>query len=85
MQLKSEVPTRPDELSTTVMHFSEGTNSDRSCEAWGSCIRCCRRGTLLRGSFRGRFDSMLMMRWLASRCFNAATTWVALKDGLIGT
>lgn len=40
---------------------------------------------LLRGSLRGRFDSELMIIWLVPRWLRAATTWVALKDGLIGT
>lgn len=83
--LKSEVLTRPEELSTKIMFWREGIIDDSSFGLVRSWIMCWRRGMLLRGSFRGRLDSALMIKWLAFRWLSAATTCIVLKERFIGT
>lgn len=83
--LYSEASTRPDELSMYMIFRKLGMSADSSLGMVRSWTICWRRGMLLRGSFRGRLDSALMIRWLASRCFSAATTCIELKDKLMGT
>lgn len=67
-----------------MMRLRVGIKADSSLGLWRSWMRCWRRGMLLRGSFRGRLDSALMMRWLVSRWLSAATTCVELNERLIG-
>jgi hypothetical protein len=83
--LYADKSTRTDELSTRMICLSEGTRADCTWISERFGMRCSRRGILLRGSLRGRLDSALMIRWLVSRWPNAATTCMALKEGLSGT
>ena len=65
-----------------------GTSSDASCcgEVLArSGTNCASSGTLLRGGFRGRVVSVLMIRCDALRWLNAEITWGALNAGLRGT
>lgn len=53
---------RLEELSIIIICFKEGTESDSNFELKRSGTSCLSKGILLRGSFRGRLDSVLMMR-----------------------
>lgn len=65
--LYEDISTRPEELLTRMTFSRDGINEDWSFELVRSSSICSRRFMLLRGSLRGRFDSALIMRWLASR------------------
>lgn len=77
---------RPAELSTMTALVREGTSSDsQRVWPWRFGIMCVRRGMFERGSLRGRFVSVLIMRWEAVRWVRAEITCGALKAGLMGT
>lgn len=65
--LYGEASTRPEELSTYMIFRKLGIRADSSLGMVRSWAICWRRGMLLRGSFRGRLDSALIIKWLASR------------------
>jgi hypothetical protein len=77
--------TRPAELSRRMICFRVGTRLELSFELQRSPTRCWSSGILLRGSLRGRLDSVLIIRWLDSRCPNAAAICMALNEGFNGT
>lgn len=58
----SEASTRPEEFSTNMIFRRLGIRTDCSLEDVRSWAICCRRGMLLRGSFRGRLDSALIIK-----------------------
>lgn len=60
--LYSAVSTRPEELSTNIIFCRLGIRADCSLVDVRSWAICCRRGMLLRGSFRGRLDSALIIK-----------------------
>ena len=76
---------RPLELSTRMICRSEGTASDSILDLATSGTILLMRETLERGDLKGRFVSVPMTRWEASRCVRAETTWVVLKAGFRGT
>jgi hypothetical protein len=80
-----DVSTLPEQFSTCTICLRDGIRDDTSLDAERSETISCIKGTFDRGSRRGRFASVLMIRWLASRVDRAATTWFTLKDGFSGT
>lgn len=60
--LYDERSTRPEELSTMITCFNEGTRADATVGLARSSMRCFSSGVLSRGSFRGKLDSALMIR-----------------------
>ena len=85
VDLNGVVSIRPEQLPTSTICFREGIRDDSSFEAEGSEMISSINGTFDRGSFRGRFASVLMIRWLASRRESAETIWFTVNDGFIGT
>jgi hypothetical protein len=80
------VSTLPAELLTRMTDLREGTTSDSKVPIlWMSGIRAERRSILERGGLRGRFVSVLMIKWDAVRCVSADNTCDEVKAGFRGT
>lgn len=85
MGLREEGLMRPSELLTMMICWSDGTTLDSSFGDWRSGMICWSSGIFDRGSFLGRFVSVPMMRWEASRWLRAEMTCCELKLGFRGT
>jgi hypothetical protein len=68
-----------------IICVNEGTISDCNFELLRSVVRCSSSSIFDRGGLNGRFVSVPMMRWEASKCVRADTTWMEMKAGFSGT
>lgn len=74
VELKASRFTRPEELSATMICFSEGTSSDCSMCDLNPCRIFLRSGTFDCGSLLERFVSAPMIRWDTLRWLRAEIT-----------
>ena len=85
VERKGEVSIRPWELSTSIMLRREGTDADPNSEADRSGTMVLRSVIFSLGGLYGKFVSVPIIRWVASRWESAEMTCGALKAGFRGT